>query len=654
MADSNERTILVVDDDAALCGLLADILEKEGCRVTFVGNCAEARAIAAKREFQVALIDLRLPDGLGTDFLSEFKGRHPDCLCIVMTAHADLDSAVAAMEKGAFHYLRKPIESRTLLRLLDRVFEIHRLRTQKVRAQRDLLVRSEESEALYLALVEAASDGVAILQDGKVIFLNRALAKMGGRRPAEVIESDYIDYLGEDEKQGSLARVSALLSGERRQDKAEVRFRDRNGQMRDLEISDTAIKHGGRPAVLVIARDVTERRKVLSALQAAKEDAEAANRAKSEFLANMGHELRTPLAGIIGVASLLDDGGLDDKQRRYVETITRSAEVLLNVINDLLDFSRIEAGRLTLDPAPLDMRALTADVVEMLSPLAIEKGLDLSMRYAPLAPHRLVGDAGRIRRVLVNLVDNALKFTERGRVRLAVESEGRKGDMARLRFSVHDTGIGIPGEKLDGIFDKFTQVDSSASRRYAGCGLGLAISKQLVLMMGGELSVKSRPEQGSEFFFVLDLSVVESPCEDEPVPEERTEKSVPTGLKVLVAEDNDVSQEVSLTILGRLGCEIELAADGRQAVEMAARGDYDAIFMDCQMPGVDGFDATKEIRRHEAGGDRHVYMIAMTAHSLEEDRERCLAAGMDDFIAKPATIKDFQAALAKITGRRSS
>ncbi len=652
--DSNERTILIVDDDAALCELLADILEKEGYRVTVVGNCAEARAITDKGEFQVALIDLRLPDGLGTDFLSECKGRHPDCLSIVMTAHADLDSAVAAMEKGAFHYLRKPIESHTLLRLLDRVFEIHRLRAQKVRAERELLVRSQESEARYLALVEEASDGVAILQDGKLIFVNQSLAQMGGSMPDEVTGNDYLDFLDEQERQASVQRVQALLSGERRHDKAEVKYRDRDGQERDLEISDTAIRHGGRPAVLVIARDVTERRRVLNALRSAKEDAEAANRAKSEFLANMGHELRTPLASIIGVASLLDDGGLDDRQRRYVETITRSSEALLNVINGLLDLSRIEAGQLAIEPAPIDLQVVMAYVIEMLLPTAIEKGLDLTMHYAPRAPRHLVGDAGSIRRVLVNLVDNALKFTERGRVRLAVESEGRKGYIARLRFSVRDTGIGIPGENLKGIFDKFTQVDSSASRRYAGCGLGLAISKQLVELMGGELQVASRLGQGSEFFFVLDFSVVESPCEDEPFPEERTEKSVPTGLKVLVAEDNDVSQEVALTILGRLGCEIELAADGRQAVEMAARVEYDAIFMDCQMPGIDGFDAVKKIRRHEAGSSRHVHVIAMTAHSLEEDSDRCLAAGMDDFIAKPATIKDFQAALAKIPGRRSS
>jgi PAS domain S-box-containing protein len=650
----SERNVLVVDDDATLCELLSEILDREGCRVTIAGSCAEAQAIAETFEFLVALIDLRLPDGLGTKLLSEIKRRYPDRFCIIMTAHADLDSAVAAMEKGAFHYLRKPIDSHTLLRLMERVFEIHRLRSEKRREQKDLLVRTEESEARYLALVEAASDGVAILQDGKIIFVNRALAEMGGWRPDDAIDSDYLKYLGEDERQRSLDRVRALLNGELRQDKAEVRILDRSGQMRDLEISDTAISHGGRPAVLVIARDVTERRKVLDDLRAAKEEAEAANQAKSEFLANMGHELRTPLAGIIGVCSLLDDGGLNDGQRHYIETITLSAGALLNVINDLLDFSRIEAGKQTLEQSPLDLSAVAADVVEMLSPMAIEKGLDLSMRYDPRAPRWIIGDAGRIRQVLVNLVDNALKFTDRGRVRLIVDSEGRQGDRARLHISVDDTGIGIPGDKLGDIFEKFTQADSSASRRYTGCGLGLAISKQLVELMGGELQVKSRPEQGSEFFFTLDLPIGEAPPETETVCKEQLAADMPVGLRVLVAEDNDVSQEVALTILGRLGCEIELAADGRQAIEMAAQGEYDAIFMDCQMPGVDGFEATKEIRRNEAGSARHVHVIAMTAHSLEEDRVRCIAAGMDDFIAKPATIKDFREALVKVPERTGS
>jgi signal transduction histidine kinase/CheY-like chemotaxis protein len=400
-------------------------------------------------------------------------------------------------------------------------------------------------------------------------------------------------------------------------------------------------REGDVIGVTVIATDITDRKQAEEELHRAKEVAEAASRAKDEFLANMGHELRTPLSGILGMTALLQDTKLDQQQHQYVRTVNRSARALLTIINDLLDFSSIETGRMSIEPGPFDLKFAVEDVIQVLSARAREKGLELGARYASDTPRRLVGDAGRIRQVLTNLVDNAVKFTDQGLVVVVVECEGKDKGLARMKLSVEDTGIGIPESEIGSIFDKFTQVDASPARRHGGTGLGLAISKQLVELMGGMVGVSSRSGKGSTFWFVLSL-----PMQDEDAVLKVAGTSAAS--RVLVVEDNDVNQEVAATILRKLGCSVEVAGDGKQAVEMAVRNPYDLIFMDCQMPGMDGFEATAEIRRREAASGHHAKIVAMTAHSMDEDKDRCLGAGMDDYISKPATYEDFQAVLKRL------
>jgi len=421
----------------------------------------------------------------------------------------------------------------------------------------------------------------------------------------------------------------------------DIPVKRKDGSVFIADVNAAPIQLRGKTYLMGIFRDVTGRKKVEKELREAKEAAEAASLAKDEFLANMGHELRTPLSGIIGMISLLQDTEMTSQQRQYVRTVNRSARALLTIINDLLDFSSIEAGRMSIEHVPFDLKVAVDDVVQVLMARAIEKGLELSMHYSPDAPRRVVGDAGRIRQVLTNLVDNAVKFTDEGRVTVKVECVEKTGDRARVKLSVEDTGIGIPESGLYRIFDKFTQVDASPTRRHGGTGLGLAISKQLGELMGGSVGVSSRSGEGSSFLFVLSL-----PLQGEA---EATEEEVaPAGSRVLVVEDNDVNQEVAATILRKLGCDVEVAGDGRQAVEMAGTSPYDLIFMDFQMPGMDGFEATAEIRRSEAESGRHTKIVAMTAHTTEEDKDRCLGAGMDDYISKPATYEDFQAVLQRL------
>jgi signal transduction histidine kinase/CheY-like chemotaxis protein len=392
-------------------------------------------------------------------------------------------------------------------------------------------------------------------------------------------------------------------------------------------------------------------------LRLAKEAAEAANRGKSQFLANMSHEIRTPMNGVLGVTELLLEAPHDLGQREYLGMVRSSAQALLNVINDILDFSKIEAGKLELAPRAFDVRQLLADTMQVLCVHARQKGLELSSRVDPGVPDRIVADPDRLRQVLLNLGGNAVKFTDGGTVTVTIAAEATgEADSCDLTFTVTDTGIGIPDEKQALVFEAFSQADGSMSRRYGGTGLGLSISSRLVSLMGGHIGLRSEHDHGSTFSFTIRVGTAAADTAPQVAAAVvTTGQTAPLGDvvlpacgRVLVAEDNIVNQRIIAAVLARRGQHTLVVANGREAVEAWKREPFDAIFMDVQMPVMDGFEATAAIRAAEQGTGAHITIVAMTAHAMTGDRDRCLAAGMDDYVAKPISVTEIERILVQL------
>ncbi len=385
------------------------------------------------------------------------------------------------------------------------------------------------------------------------------------------------------------------------------------------------------------AMDITDLRKMENELRRTRDAAEAANRAKSEFVMNMSHEIRTPLNAVVGLSHLLADTRLTDEQEEYIDAILASSDMLLSVINDILDFSKIEAGKVELDAINFDLEKTMKGIAGVFFMKAREKRLELTCDIDENVPLMLKGDMGRLRQVLLNLVTNAVKFTEKGSIRIAVSLASETPADAVLRFSVKDTGIGIPEDRLHTLFAPFSQADASVTRKYGGTGLGLAISKKIVEIMGGGIGVDAAEGAGSNFWFTAVLKKQDAagaPDGEAPKRPEAMKPEARASRRILIAEDNIFNQKVAQTMLNKMGFASDVAENGRAALRMLAEKRYDLVLMDIQMPEMDGVEATKAIRRSEAEFSK-IPIIALTAHAMSEHRENWLKAGLDDYLTKP-------------------
>jgi PAS domain S-box-containing protein len=510
----------------------------------------------------------------------------------------------------------------------------------------EALARFQASEDLYRLLADNLSDTVSLWDgDGARLYSSPSIERLLGYSLAEYMVLPPDMGVNPDDYRTIVALVSTLTheGGPR---SVEYRRTRRDGNELWLESTYTSLPdHGG---LISATRDITKRKTLELALVAALEQAQQAVTAKSDFLANMTHELRTPLNAIIGFSEVLQRSrGLNGQDARHVELIQAASMTLLGVVNDVLDFSRLEAGGVDLDPQPFDPAILAEEACALVEDQAAAKTLRLVVAPGP-TPRPMVGDAPRLSRVLLNFLSNAVKFTREGEVVVRLDQRG-EGEKAVLRVEVTDTGIGIPADQIDGVFERFAQADAAVSRRFGGTGLGLAISKRLIDKMGGTIGAESRLGRGSTFWFEVplpfaggrDTHAVHAPRPHLAAPE------FEAALRVLLVEDNAVNRELVCAMLGPFDMVIDTARDGVEGVEAAQRGSYDLILMDVQMPVMDGLTATRRIRAAETGARTPI--IAMTANVLPDQIAGCLAAGMDDHVGKPIDLHSLLRTVARWT-----
>lgn len=484
-----------------------------------------------------------------------------------------------------------------------------------------------------LRMLVAKADMAVFLSDdtGIIMDSNTRATELFGYEREELLGKDFKllrkYYLSEEEIIGAYEEldknkfwnaVTILIS--------------KSGKEVHVKISVTPIMNGNKRILIYRVIDITSMKENETKLIEAKERAEEAVKAKGQFLAMMSHEIRTPLNGVIATASMLTKTSLDTEQSEYADTIKKSGQNLLMLINDILDFSKMESGKMTLDPQPCKPDEIVFDVADLLRPYAEEKGINLNVNFNTYGNDDLLIDGPKLKQVLLNLLGNALKFTEKGSVTIRCEKIGMMQETEIIRYIISDTGIGIAEDKMHLLFRSFSQVDSSTSRKYGGTGLGLAISQQIVELMGGVISVESMVGEGTTFSFILKHTRPDATESELDSIEEEPIVTDFSRYKILVADDNEINRQVFKYMLDGLKIDSDMAVDGIQVLERCAEKRYDLIFMDMQMPGMDGLEATRKIRVDEM---HQPIIVAVTANSYLEDREKCLESGMNDFLSKP-------------------
>jgi PAS domain S-box-containing protein len=541
-------------------------------------------------------------------------------------------------------------EQVTLIIILGTILSFAVVLLARVVIRRHVLERKRvEHEFTKMGVaLEHAVEGISRLDSkGRYISVNKTFANMVGYEPAELIGQTWLSVVYPTDQDKMMTAYQYMLTD----GKVEVEARGvkKDGAVFYIQLTlvtthDENQKFTGHYCFM---KDISEAKQEEQELIQARRAALEASNAKSEFLANMSHEIRTPMNGVIGMTRLLSDTPLDPAQKQFVQTIKSSAEGLLSLINDILDFSKIEARKLEFEILDFSLETVIADCRSILEHTAKAKGIGLQVEISKDVPLTLRSDPAKIRQILVNLMGNAVKFTDEGRVAIEVTLQNEAEKWVELRFEVTDTGIGMSPETQKRIFKVFSQADSSTTRKFGGTGLGLSICKRLVEMMGGEIGVESNETKGSTFWFTLQLEKGSSEKVEKPVQARTTIPHFASETKILIVEDNLINQQVAIQMLEKVGIQADAVDNGREALKAISETKYDLVLMDCQMPEFDGYETTREIRRMEGTNSRRLPIVAATADAMSGDRQKCFRAGMDDYVTKPIDFDKFVDIIAK-------
>jgi PAS domain S-box-containing protein len=646
------RVLLIEDDIIDQIAFQRAIREQNlPYNYAVASSVTAAVVILGNEEFDVVISDFALGDGNLFDIMDTIVQKNIPI--IVTTGIGDERTAVKAIKGGADDYIIKDNERNYLNILATTIEKAIEKKSSVIERKRakEALLRSEEK---FRAITSSAQDGIILLDcRGCISFWNNAAEHIFAYRSKEVLGQEVyallapsryyeawhksINYLETTER--------VLLTGKT----IELTACHKSGREFPIELTISYFELQYELFITVIIRDITQRKQVELELNKALKAAEAADHTKSEFLANMSHEIRTPMTGIISMAELLLDSDLDRQQQEFAQTIFDSGHHLLAVINDILDVAKIESGTLTLTNTNFELNPFLSNLIRLISLDTSKKKLTFRTIVDPEIPSYLNCDPLRLRQILLNLITNAVKYTDHGQVSLHISMEEEKESIALIRFAVTDSGIGISQDNQDKLFQPFFQIDTSITRRHGGSGLGLVICKRLAEAMGGAIKFASTFGQGSTFCLLLPSSRSTSElydCIKEKEPGTLSDNQLccyGTSLTaqahpVLLVDDDPVAGKVVQFQLNKLGCSVQLVISGEDAIDAALNNDYAVIFMDCHMPGMDGFQATRSIREAELALERHTPIIAVTARAMEGDREICLNSGMDDYISKPVEL----------------
>lgn len=661
-------SVLIVEDDPP-SRLITQTIVKLLFDIVYVGeNGLEGYELFEKNKPDIVLSDVGMPflDGLGMS--KKIREINPNVPIILATAFDDKNLLLNAIELGIDHYIIKPINREKLIEILNRIANDLLLQIEYKKQQ-------EKFRQLYKAIEHSSGIVVIFEKDGKITYFNPKLAELTGYYPNQLKDEnictlffgnnvttffnsieEYIEWRGELNLKNSLNKEIVVFASlapiftyngnidafilvadditEKK--RIENQLKEYN-ELLENKVRERTIELENINKKLI--EEIEIRKKTEKELIKAKDAAEEASRAKSLFLAKVTHELRTPMNGILGMTSVLLDTNLTEKQKRSLLIVKQSGETLLNIINDILDWSKIETGKLKLDKYKFNLYELIKNITELLESAAKNKGIELRLNLNDNLPNIVIGDGHRLQQVFINLISNAIKFTEKGYVEVSAQKVETGEDKIKVRFDIKDTGIGIPQEKMDRLFKSFSQIDDNLTRKYGGTGLGLFITKELVEMMGGSINCESTVGVGSVFYFIIPFEIPQD--ESLQVNEEIGLSQIAKkynflNLRILVAEDSYINQELIKEALDNINCVYQIANNGIETLEIFTKEKFDLVLMDLQMPEMDGFEAAKAIINYEKSNNLpHTPIIALTAHDDENTKTNVFATGMDDLITKP-------------------